>query len=217
MSRKGSSKATLLYIELLLWGAGVACAGYIFTSGLEAYAARHAAFGKIPQQQSSQGFQDAQQASSERYDKGGEENSSHLAPNVQVLGKLEIPKLSLSVPVMSNYDSNSLLRGVGHIEGTAMPGGLGTMGLAGHRDSYFRPLRRIIKGMNVDITDEEGTFHYRVDSTEIVTPEQVEVLNIHNRPELTLITCYPFDFIGAAPKRFIVHARLLSMLPDTLK
>ena len=131
-----------------------------------------------------------------------------------VIARLEIPKLALSVPVMADYDPNSLLRGIGHIQGTAMPGGLGTMGLAGHRDTYFRALRRIAPKMEIRVVDETGTYHYQVDSTEVVTPEQVEVLEIRQRPELTLITCYPFNYVGAAPKRFIVHAHLLSVSPD---
>lgn len=131
-----------------------------------------------------------------------------------VIGRLEIPQLSISVPVMADFNPNSLLRGVGHIQGTAMPGGLGTMGLAGHRDTYFRPLRRIEPKMDIRVADESGTYHYQVDSTEVVMPEQVEVLEIRSRPELTLITCFPFDYIGAAPKRFIVHAHLLSVSPD---
>ena len=131
-----------------------------------------------------------------------------------VIARLEIPRLGLAVPVMADYDPNSLLRGVGHIHGTAMPGGLGTMGLAGHRDTYFRPLRRIAPKMDIRVVDATGMYHYQVDSTEVVTPEQVEVLDIRMRPELTLITCYPFDFIGAAPKRFIVHAHLISVSPD---
>ena len=131
-----------------------------------------------------------------------------------VMGRLDIPQLRLSVPVMADYDPNSLLRGIGHIQGTAMPGGLGTMGLAGHRDTFFRPLRRIAPKMDIRVADETGTYHYQVDSTEVVMPEQVEVLEIRSRPELTLITCYPFDYIGAAPKRFIVHAHLLSASPD---
>ena len=131
-----------------------------------------------------------------------------------VVGRLEIPDLKLSVPVLSNFDPSSLKRGVGHIEGTALPGGLGTLGLAGHRDTFFRPLRHIAKNMDIRVTDAAGTFHYIVDSTEIVTPDEVQVLDILNQPKLTLITCYPFDFIGQAPKRFIVHAHLLSLEPD---
>ncbi len=95
-----------------------------------------------------------------------------------------------------------------------MPGGLGTLGLAGHRDTFFRPLRRVTPKMEVRITDRTGVYHYVVDTTEVVTPDQVEVLSIRDRPEMTLITCYPFDYVGAAPKRFIVHAHLISVAPD---
>jgi len=128
-----------------------------------------------------------------------------------VIGRLEIPALSLSVPVMENYDPSSLLAGVGHIKGTAQPGGLGNMGLAGHRDTYFRPLERISRNMEIRVVDSDGLFRYAVDDTEVVTPDKVEVLDIRKKPELTLITCFPFHFIGAAPKRFIVHAHLVSL------
>ena len=142
----------------------------------------------------------------------GEGEGSHDA--AAVMGRLEIPAIGLMVPMVADFDPASLRRGVGHIQGTAMPGGLGTLGLAGHRDTFFRPLQRIAKDMDIRVTDESGTYHYRVDSTEIVTPDQVQVLDIRNEPKLTLVTCYPFDFIGQAPKRFIVHAHLLSLEPD---
>jgi sortase A len=141
------------------------------------------------------------------------ENGSR-ADAATVMGRLEIPALGLSVPVLSNYETASLLQGIGHIPGTAMPGGLGTLGLAGHRDTYFRPLARIQPSMDIRVSDRDGTYHYAVDSTEIVKPEDVAVLDIQDRPALTLITCYPFHFVGAAPLRFIVHAHLLSALPD---
>ena len=131
-----------------------------------------------------------------------------------VIGRLEIPALQLSVPVTTGVEPASLLHGVGHINGTAMPGGLGTLGLAGHRDTYLRALRNVTIGMDVRVVDASGVYHYTVDSTEIVTPEQVEVLAIQSHPELTLITCFPFTYIGAAPKRFIVHAHLNSVAPD---
>ena len=130
------------------------------------------------------------------------------------MGRLEIPAIALSVPILSDYETESLLKGVGHIPGTAMPGGLGTLGLAGHRDTYFRPLAGIKPKMDIRVVDHDGVYHYAVDSTEIVKPEDVGVLDIQSRPELTLVTCYPFHYVGAAPLRFIVHAHLLSALPD---
>ena len=134
--------------------------------------------------------------------------------SAEVMGRLSIPQLHISVPIMSDFGTGSLLRGVGHVPGSAMPGGLGTMGLAGHRDTYFRALRGIKRDMDIQVGNETGTYHYSVDSTEIVTPDAVRVLDIQSRPELTLITCYPFNYIGAAPMRFIVHAHLMSALPD---
>lgn len=132
----------------------------------------------------------------------------------EVIGRLDIPQIQLSVPVLSDYDTDSLLKGVGHIPGTAMPGGLGTVGLAGHRDLFLRPLRLIKPHMDIRLVEETDVYHYQVDSTEIVTPDQVEVLDTGSKPELTLITCYPFFYVGNAPKRFIVHAHLVSALPD---
>ncbi|ADW69049.1 class D sortase [Granulicella tundricola] len=147
-------------------------------------------------------------------------NKVNVNPNTggstegSILGRIEIPQLKLSVALMDNYEAADLLKGVGHIPGTAMPGGLGTVGIAGHRDTYFRSLRGIKVGMGIELSDATGTYHYSVDSTEIVKPSQIEVLDVRQRPELTLITCYPFNFIGEAPLRFIIHAHLLSVIPS---
>ena len=131
-----------------------------------------------------------------------------------VIGRIEIPQIALSVPLMASISKDGLLRGAGHVPGTALPGGLGTIGIAGHRDTFFRPLRRIRPGMQIKVIGAAGAYRYRVDSTEIVDPEEVKVLDIASRPMLTLITCYPFNYVGAAPRRFIVHAHLLSVAPD---
>jgi sortase A len=131
-----------------------------------------------------------------------------------VIGRIEIPEIALSVPMMASISKDGLLRGAGHVPGTALPGGLGTIGIAGHRDTFFRPLRGIRPGMQIKVIGAAGAYRYQVDSTEIVDPEEVKVLDIASRPALTLITCYPFNYIGAAPRRFIVHAHLLSVAPD---
>jgi sortase A len=131
-----------------------------------------------------------------------------------VIGRIEIPQIALSVPITASISRDGLLRGAGHVPGTALPGGLGTIGIAGHRDTFFRPLRGIRPGMQIKVIGAAGAYRYRVDSTEIVDPEEVKVLDIASRPMLTLITCYPFNYIGAAPRRFIVHAHLLSAAPD---
>jgi sortase A len=132
------------------------------------------------------------------------------------LGRIEIPAIGLSVPVVEDDDTRSLLQGLGHIRGTATLGGLGTTALAGHRDTFLRPVRHIALNMEIMATNQAGTYRYIVDSTEIVDPEQVHVLDIQDRPELVLITCYPFDYIGAAPRRFIVHAHLVSADPEPI-
>jgi sortase A len=144
-------------------------------------------------------------------------SSAVLAPASevgQVIGRMEIPALSLSVPITSGVETSSLLSGVGHVDGSAVPGGLGTIVLAGHRDTFLRPLEHVAKGMEILITDRVGTYHYLVDRWEIVFPEQVESIAIRSRPELALVTCYPFHFVGAAPRRFVVHANLVSLVPD---
>jgi len=89
------------------------------------------------------------------------------------------------------------------------------VGLAGHRDTYLRRLEGVAKGMDIRLTDTGGTYHYVVDGWEVVNPDRVDVLLVRARPELALITCYPFHYIGAAPKRFVVHAHLESVAPDS--
>ncbi len=132
----------------------------------------------------------------------------------EVLGELRIPAIGLAVPVVEDDGKPSLLRGVGHIPGTAMPGGLGTVGLAGHRDTFLRPLARIAPAMQVEVSRGPSLYRYVVDRTEIVHPEDVSVLETESTPELVLVTCYPFHYIGAAPLRFIVYAHLVSLAPE---
>jgi sortase A len=124
------------------------------------------------------------------------------------LGLLKISRLDMSVMIVQGVDDRALRRGIGHIPGTAVPGGSGNIGIAGHRDTFFRPLEQIRRGDVISVQTLEGTYRYVVDSLQIVDPALVNVLNDSGRPELTLVTCYPFHLIGPAPKRFIVHAAL---------
>jgi sortase A len=124
-----------------------------------------------------------------------------------VVGRLEIPRLHVSAIVLEGDDESTLRYGAGHVPGTALPGQAGNMAIAGHRDTFFRPLRRIHPKDRVAFTTPDGSYDYTVESTEIVGPDDVRVLNASHSPELTLITCYPFTYIGEAPERFIVHAR----------
>ena len=129
-------------------------------------------------------------------------NQSHSAP----LAVLRIPRFHLEAPLLEGTDDVTLNRGVGRIEGTAHPGEDGNMGIAGHRDSFFRVLKDIKVGDRVDLEGLERSDTYVVDQVEIVDPSDVSVLRPRSKPSLTLVTCYPFYFIGSAPRRYIVHA-----------
>ncbi|HEX4497900.1 MAG TPA: class D sortase [Thermoanaerobaculia bacterium] len=125
-----------------------------------------------------------------------------------LVGRIEIPRIGVSAVVLEGADDTTLRRGVGHIPETSMPGtGLGNVGLAAHRDSFFRGLKDIRKNDIIRVQTLDGTFRYRVEWTQIVMPEDTQVLSGNGVPELTLVTCYPFYYIGSAPKRFIVRAR----------
>lgn len=93
---------------------------------------------------------------------------------------------------------------------TAEPGETGNVVLGGHRDTFFRPLRGIRRGDRITVTTTTGKYRYRVDWTRVVNPEQTELLQPTPDPALTLVTCYPFRYVGAAPQRFIVRARMIS-------
>jgi len=126
--------------------------------------------------------------------------SSHTDPPQAVL---RIPALDIEAEIFGDTDDRSLDLGVGHIEGTAEPGDGGNVGIAGHRDGYFRRLKNVRPGQRVQIVTRTGRWDYVVDRTRIVDPGAVEVLARQDEPTLTLVTCYPFYFLGSAPKRFI--------------
>jgi sortase A len=124
------------------------------------------------------------------------------------IGKIAIPRIGLSAMIAEGTEWATLRRAIGHVPGTAFPGETGNAAIAAHRDTFFRGLRNLSRGDDIDVTTDRGLFHYVVESTEIVKPNDVSVLKPGKSPELTLITCYPFFWIGPAPKRFIVHARV---------
>jgi sortase A len=119
---------------------------------------------------------------------------------------LSVPRLGLSTLVLEGAEESELKLGPGHIPGTSLPGDGGNVGIAGHRDTFFRPLRHIRKDDTIQLATREQKYHYQVVSTRIVAPEDVQVLNPLEQETLTLVTCYPFEFVGPAPKRFIVRA-----------
>jgi len=123
------------------------------------------------------------------------------------VGRIDIPRIHLSVTVLEGTAPKILRVAAGHINGTGLPGFTGNIGIAAHRDTFFRPLRQIQSQDSILVTTSYGTFRYVVDRIEIVDPTDVQVLHRTHDAELTLVTCYPFTYLGAAPKRFVVHAR----------
>ena len=126
----------------------------------------------------------------------------------EVLGIFTIPKFDLEVPIYDGASELHMNRGIAVVEGTAMPGQSGNMGIAGHRDGYFRVLKDIEVGDEMSVLSGRGTNIYKVEELMIVEPSAVEVLDPTDQTAITLVTCYPFYFVGHAPQRFIVRAVL---------
>jgi sortase A len=124
-----------------------------------------------------------------------------------LIGRIEIPRLLLSLIVVEGVDKTTLRRAIGHIPGTALPGERGNVGLAGHRDTFFRPLKDVKIKDEIQVSTLKGSFKYEVESLRVVDPDNVGVLASSGENVLTLVTCYPFYYVGPAPKRWIVRAR----------
>ncbi len=137
----------------------------------------------------------------------------HLVATGDAIGEMKIPRIGLETIVVQGESARILQRAVGHLPATAMPGEPGNVALAGHRDGFFRPLKDIQVGDEISLNTLDGEFVYRVESTEVVWPSDVQVLQPTGENTLTLVTCYPFYYVGSAPKRFIVRARQIGRLP----
>jgi sortase A len=131
------------------------------------------------------------------------------------LAKLIIPRLDAELYVVEGDDAGDLRRGPGHLPGTALPGADGNCIIAGHRDTHFRILKDIKAGDDIVLETSRGKFLYRVQYTRVVSPKNTASLQPTADAVLNLITCYPFYYVGSAPKRFIVEARLTGMVPRT--
>jgi len=138
-------------------------------------------------------------------DRSRESKVARGAPLAQLL----IPRIGLSAVVLEGDDNRTLRLGPGHIVGTPMPGQPGNVAIAGHRDTFFRPLRNVRVGDEITLVAARGRFEYRVSSLRVVTPDQVSVLDPTDHSILTLVTCFPFSMLGHAPDRFIVRATLV--------
>jgi LPXTG-site transpeptidase (sortase) family protein len=192
---------------ILLLAAGLVCLTMFFWYELE---------GSYYQTSLSRAF-DAQQRQgpTERDHRGGDGGQSTSdgersgAPpreaRPELVGRLEIPRIGVEVMVVNGADAASLRRGAGWLPDTAWPGD-GNAAIAAHRDTYFRPLRSIRKGDTVLLTTSDAHYSFRVEWTAVVDPGDTAVLEPTGKPALTLITCYPFYYVGNAPQRFIVRA-----------
>jgi sortase A len=143
----------------------------------------------------------------------------HGLPSLQVnliqgdvIGRIEIPRLEISTMVFEGTGDDVLGIGVGHLPDSPLPGLRGNVVLAAHRDTFFRPLRNIQKLDTISVVTPGGTHRYSVDETRVVTPDHTEVLGPASGTILTLVTCYPFDWFGHAPQRFIVRAHEVSLV-----
>ena len=137
----------------------------------------------------------------------GDEHLGFGTPATGVLGRIEIPRLGIRAMIEEGVDDETLKVAVGHIPGTSRPGEAGNIGLAAHRDTFFRGLRRIHTGDLLTLTTLDGSRTYRVASTSVVDPDRVDVLAAATGVRaVTLVTCFPFHWVGAAPRRFVVRA-----------
>lgn len=138
-----------------------------------------------------------------------------VGPGFAVLGRLDVPKIQLSAMIGEGANSQALRLAVGHVPGTALPWQSGNVALAAHRDTFFRRLGELKLGDVIRLTVPGDEYTYRVTFTDIVNPKETWVLQPATGDTLTLVTCYPFHFIGAAPERFVVRARRMDLASVT--
>ena len=180
--------------------AGILALGYVAASLIDA---------KLFQDRATRQFEAALSAPKADVPNAGRAPDTAKVPNVKngdPLGRIEISSLGIAAMIMEGDDDKTLRRAVGHIPGTAVPGQPGNVALAGHRDTFFRALRNIHKDDEITLETLDGAYRYRVDNIQIVLPGDVATLNHSKESILTLVTCYPFSFVGAAPQRFVVRA-----------
>ena len=148
----------------------------------------------------------------ERAAHGADRTAGRLATGALV-GRIQLSRLNLSVFAREGVDTRTLRGAAGHVPGSALPGESGNAAFAAHRDTFFRPLEGVRKGDVIAVTTPQGRFRYVVSATRVVDPSDVWVLRASSHPTLTLVTCYPFEYVGSAPQRFVVTARLVHSKP----
>lgn len=195
-------------VETCLWAVGVLALSYCVCALTETYYYQNAESRRFDQALARERNAKLPQVAA---DNAGllRDDGRYLAHG-DVVGRIQIKRLGLSAMVIDGVKDAVLQRAVGHLPGTAFPGDRGNVVLAGHRDTFFRPLRNIELSDEIKVTTLRGSYRYRVASTSVVDPQDVSVVRSTAGESLTLVTCYPFNFIGSAPKRFIVRANRVS-------
>jgi sortase A len=195
-----------IWLEVVLLIIGVVLLIAVCIEAIAGYSSSQASLRKF------RAFETAASIGSSEYKTDGEPfapgGSLFSVTAVTPLAVLQIPRLQLMAPVFDGTDDRTLRRGLGRIRGTALPGRAGNIGIAGHRDSFFRGLGKAKRGDVIQLKTLKGTDTYVVDRIAIVDPRAVEVLRPRSVPSITLVTCYPFHYIGSAPQRFVVQASL---------
>ena len=210
------SNVFITWSRYLLFGIGILALGYVGFASLDARLYQAAQSRQFQQQLNSLKSPAGGVRTLHATDQTGTGANGASAGTVGIaaqqdpaLGRIEIGTIGLTAMILEGADARTLRRAVGHIPGTALPGQQGNVVITGHRDTFFRPLRNIQMDDEITLTTLNGSYRYRVDSTEIVEPEDTRVLGDSDDAALTLVTCYPFYFVGPAPKRFIVHAHMI--------
>jgi sortase A len=149
-----------------------------------------------------------------KFQQAGLLSEPHILVEGDVIGEIQVPRLGLAVMVVQGDSSANLRRAVGHLTKSALPGEWGNVALAGHRDTFFRPLRDIRVGDEIRFKTRERSLEYRVESIEVVEPTDMHVLESSTGHDLTLLTCFPIYYLGPAPKRLVVRAREVAGMLD---
>jgi len=142
-----------------------------------------------------------------KFKQAGLLSEPHILAEGDVIGEIQVPRLGLNAIVVQGDSPANLRRAVGHLSKSALPGEWGNVALAGHRDTFFRTLRDIRLGDEIKFKTRERSFEYLVESIEVVAPTDIRVLKSSTGHDLTLLTCFPFHYVGPAPNRFVVRAR----------
>jgi len=209
---RGGARSALRILERVLFGVGLVCvAVYVSACAQRSFFQRHhdrtfdAAIAEAMQLEQ----HDLEEWSAKRVARFEGSREQAVTP----LGRLEIPAADISVMVLDGTSEKTLDRAVGRIEGTAEPGTPGNLGIAGHRDGIFRGLRTLAVGDELTFATLEGVSRYEIEEISIVEPEDVEVLDVTERQAVTLVTCYPFYYVGSAPQRYVVRAYTVDFEP----